>query len=176
MGFLKNFFKNEESNDNFTLIAENMATIYYIIKESQYGSKLTENQILYATGFIDTLSYLMSESITDEEIKQAVTLGYIGQCKLDTYLKPHRAMLEFGENQPLIGMIMQIECLIFYQDTGMRARELIDMVISQKEKIEAATLGTLAQGSESKYYNDLFPLVMQILNDEYVEVLKELSF
>lgn len=178
MGFfacIKAIFQAFSSGGNFGFIAKNIATIFCIVDRSQYSNGFTEAQKLYATALIDVMKYL-DDVISVNDVEKAVTNSMRGIVGIDFYTVPI-GLYDMGkyQNQNLVHMIMQMEMLIFSVSCKYNYREIVDMVISEKEKIIHTVDATLAQPVKNKSYSELEAITLnQLKNEQFRNIV--LSF
>ena len=153
---IKAMFQSILAGGNFGYIAKNIATIYYIIENSCFGKELTEEQKLYATALCDTYNYLLNNTITIDEIQRAVFFAKAGIVGIGPYIKPLGLLNSgLGENEDVIYLAMQIETLIFSVATKNDYHDVVDMVLSSKDKIANMVNKTIEKGKNGSLYSSL---------------------
>lgn len=168
MGFLDFFraLKNARKvGGNFGYIAQNIATIYFVLKESDFGKRLSKDQLLFATALCDTISYVKLGTITIEDLHEAVILSQIGEVRIFPYSVRHDSLSNFLENKDIVGLAMQIEALIFSAEMIVDYHDVVDSVVSQKNQIEQMINKTLKEGKNCELYPAVFFNISDWLND-----------
>lgn len=160
-------FKNaNKAGGNFGYIAQNIATIYYVLKNSEFGKQLTEDQLLFATALFDTIIYIKESTITIEEIKESVVLSKIGHVRIFPYEKEHEAFCSNTKNRYLIGLAMQVEALIFTAEMLANYRDIVDIIVDKKAKIADTINQTLEQGKNCILYPAVYENVNRWINEQ----------
>lgn len=155
MGLLDRFraLRNaKKAGGNFGYIAQNIATIYYVLNESDFGKQLTEDQLLFATALFDTICYINEGTITVDELKDSVVLAKIGHIGISTYQKQYESFCSNTENKYLIGLAMQIESLIFTAEMLANYHDVVDEIVKRKTEIAKMINQTLEQGKKCTLY------------------------
>lgn len=167
MGIL-NFFSSYKSmikaGGNFRFVAQNIATIYYVVDHSAFGRTLNDTQKLYATALIDAYAYIINGTISMEDVARGVSLAQAGITSLFPYHRQH-GILYCHDHSDLIHLTMQLEAMIFNVDTNVHPDQIIEMVVSQKENIADIVDKTILQGSRSPLYNNVLKNVTVHLED-----------
>ena len=161
MGLLETITQKRQlkkAGGNFAWIAQNMAAIYYAVPLTPFGKTLSEEQRLFAAGLIDAAAYLQEGSLSPQDIQDALLWGMTGNVGLGFYTVSHRDMFDFEENKNLVGLTMQLEARFFeVSDAGIDYRDIVDVVVKEKQVIAKTIERTLAEGSRCR----IFPEVMQ---------------
>ena len=155
----------EAATDNFTLIAQNVATIFYIVHHSDFGEKITEKQKLYATALIDLYAYISNGTISVEETARSVRYATTGFLVLSPCRKDH-GFLDYDSTSHVVNLAMQLEAMIFDSDTNLSRQEIVDAVVEKKPAIKNMVNQTLMQGETSPIYDDLIPYAMKSLQSK----------
>lgn len=153
-GILKTIKNAKKAGGNFGYIAQNIATIYYVLKESEFGKQLNEDQLLFATALCDTISYVESGNITIEELYSSVIQSKIGVVSIFPYEVRHDSFLNntTTKNKYLIGLTMQIEALIFSAEMLANYHDVVDSVVERKSEIAKMVNKTLQEGKKGNLY------------------------
>lgn len=159
------FLESKPASDNFTLIAQNVATIFYIVFHSDFGEKITEKQKLYATALIDLYAYISNGTISVDEAARSVRYATTGYLVLFPYRNDH-GFLDYDATSHVVNLAMQLEAMIFNSDTNLSRQEIVNAVVEKKAAIKNMVNQTLMQGEASPLYNDILPYVMQSLESE----------
>lgn len=168
LAYIKAIFQAISSGGNFGFIAKNIATIFYIIDRSQYSKGFTEAQKLYSAALIDVIKYLFDGVISVNDVEKAVTNSMCGIVGINFYTKPI-GLYDMGkyQNQHLVHMIMQMEMLILSVSCNYNYRDIVDMVISKKEKIIHTVDAVLARPEKNKSYSEIETITLNQLKDEH---------
>lgn len=163
---ISNFFRALKymatSGGNFKFIAKNIATIYYVINNSEFGKQLPESQKLFATALCDTMAYTFSGKLSEDDIMEAVFTGtVIAEGSRGLYKK-----YENMKNRDLINVTMQIEALIFSVDTNVSPTDIINSVINNRKKIATTVNKTLSLGEKCDIYSVVYDNVNIWINDK----------
>lgn len=153
-----------KAGDNFRFVAQNIATIYYVVDHSAFGHTLNNSQKLYATALIDTFAYIQNGRISMEDVARGVSIAKAGATALFPYRQLH-GMLYCHEHSDLIHLAMQLEAMIFNADTNAHPNQIIDMVVSKKEDIANMVTKTMDQGCRSPLYKNVFNNISGHLQD-----------
>lgn len=159
MGLLNMFraLKNSaKAGGAFGYVAQNIAIIYYVIKESKFGKQLNEDQLLFATALCDTEVYIQLGQISIEDIKDAVMYAHIQKVEIFPYSVIHGSLSDIYKNKYLISLAMQIEALIFNVDSYVNYRDIVDAVIRNKPKITNVINKTLEEKENCNIYPTVF--------------------
>ena len=107
---MKLFFKkkhaDKEDSVRYDLIAKNFTMFYRGLCDSSYGASLSEDERLFAVGYIGAYAFLEKNLITTKSIKHVVSRTAIhsfGSKSTSQYFK-------------LISLILQLELLMFAAD------------------------------------------------------------
>ena len=96
--------------------------------------------------------------MSPQDIQDALLWGMTGNVGLGFYTVSHRDMFDFEENKNLVGLTMQLEARFFeVSDAGIDYRDIVDVVVKEKQVIAKTIERTLAEGSRCR----IFPEVMQ---------------
>ena len=154
---------------NFGFIAQNVATIYYVLGELPFGKTIDDDKRLYATGILDAIVYIANGSIAEEDISDCVLCGKVGRVSLGLYYQEHRDLFDYEENRDLIGLTMQLEALIFsVSNTDVDYREIVNQVVAQKKTISDMVNRTLKEGKKSPLYQNVLFNVSNWLSDPQI--------
>lgn len=164
MGLFKNF--------EYTVVAKNVAAIYFIIENSDFGQTLTSDQKLFATALLDTSSYLANGQVAFDEVKQCHTYAGIGYvCVGGMYRISHGSMLCRPE-ETVVNLAMQISALLFtsskrgYQYLKPNWRKELKSIVKNKSLFSSIVLSTLKEGYDNKTVEELYPFVMKMLSED----------
>lgn len=152
------------AGDNFRFIAQNIATIYYIIDNSKFGITLNDEQKLYATALIDTYVDISKGKISIEDVAEGVSYGLHGIVFVPPYSKQND-IFDIRDNRQLLYVSMQIEAMIFSIDTNVHAYQIIDQIFAHKEDIYNMIYETLEQGKSSPLYKGMLPKVTAMIEE-----------
>lgn len=156
------------AGDNFRFIAQNIATIYYIIDNSQFGSTLNDSQKLFATALIDTYVDISKGNISIEDIVDSVYYGIAGIVYIFPYSRQN-SVFDIREHKDLINVTMQLEALIFNIDTNVNPSQIIDEIFLNKDGIDDIINTTIDQGKNSPLYKNMFQKVTAMIEDIYFQ-------
>ena len=165
------FIKNTipEFNNNFTFVAENIATYWYIVNHSPKCINFDKKQKLYATALLDSAVYMASGKIGTEDLKIAVNTSQAGVISTN-FIKPimHEPIINLNPypNRDVVNLAMQLEAMFFTIDIDLPSNEIIELVIENKESIISAVDKTLKSGKKGYYYDDAFEFSQMYLNDD----------
>ncbi len=162
----KAFKSGTTEGGNYRYIAENVATIYYIIQNSEFGKKLTEKQLLAGTALIDLMPYIQNQTIRAVELSDALLQADVGEVSISFFSKRHSDMFEQYPNKKLVNLVMQLEAMIFRADSNMSNQVIVDAVIGNKSVIQNAIEKVLLEGKEGKCYSTILSRVTDYINDE----------
>jgi hypothetical protein len=169
-------FGSNYTGDNFTYIAKNMATIYYVIKNSDFRKNLSERRILYATAYIDTLRYIRKGTIEEGVLKASVDLANVGYLVLGDYKKYYQDYSRQMKNEIFTKFTMQIEVLIFGVDSNLSNMDIVESVYMKRKEIEEEINKTLTEGENSSMYKKVKRNINSLLsNEETREYLSKTS-
>lgn len=166
---------------NYEVIAENMAGIYYILKNSYISEKLSKKQLLFATAYLDVFYYIQTDQINEKQLKQAVLLGRMGKLRLGIFSKDYELYWGYSDDdlfeRSLLGLVMQVESLIFNIESSISENAIIESVIAKKKKIEKSMNKIFTKGNESKVIQKMFRFHGGALqNVEFIEKIQNISF
>lgn len=166
MGLFDRFKKKSKNKStNFEYFAQYIATIYYVLKESNFGKQLNDKQLLFATALCDTIDYIDSGTMTVEEIQESVMYAQIGCVGIFPYRVQHDSLFSKEEHKDLIGLTMQLEALIFASAMIADYHEIVDIIVEMKPLISQTVIQTLEQGRRSSIYSIIYQTVTIYLND-----------
>ena len=152
--------------DNFSLIAQNVALYYLTIKETPLGQRLGHDQLLFATGYLDTIVYQIDGTMNCKSIATSIAYGRIGAVSLGFYTRHHRGTFERKANDELVGFTMQLSAQIFdASDTKVDYRRIVDAVIDKKSVIEKVVEDVLSVGTNHPMYAEIHNRVYSWLRD-----------
>lgn len=150
------------SKGNFGFIARNMALIYHIVDNSDFGRRLTKSQKLYATALCDTYTYLQSGELSPKYLMEVVFSG----THFTEYQSGLFAKYENMPNADLINTTMHIEVLIFSIDTDVPYTNIIDSVIKSRQLIAKTINKTLENSNNDDLYETVYKNVSLWLTDK----------
>ncbi len=125
--------------NTFVLIARNMTYIYEILHD-EYKERFSEEDALLITcGIIDTLSY----DFPLEDMKFALLRAKDGKCFSDNLpyneIDKCEVLLVLKQRSSLfLKFVLEVEIMIFLQDTSHHRQDILTAVVSMTEKIEKA--------------------------------------
>ncbi len=155
-----------------TIFTEDLASIFYVLKESEFGKILSDEQLLFACAILHLSKFLKKGLITFSEIKNAIILGQKNVCKLGNFEQLHRNFQdEDSIATDLIGFSMQLECLKYYIETKIPTNEIVNSIVAKKEKIIIQILKTLQRGENNNLEQTIIDNVNTMLNDTYFKNL-----
>jgi len=136
--FLLAFFVRKHWN-NYVLIARNFTYIYEIMREEYKERFPDEDMLLMACGIVDALAYTFSV----EDMKGILSRAKTSECfasnlqhspinKRAVYLR-----LSYSGNL-LLNFVMQLEIMIFLNDTSFNRIDILTSVVSKTEMIGKA--------------------------------------
>lgn len=152
---LEEAIKNQmKAGGNFAYIAQNIATIYYVIKQSNFGKSLTNAQLLFATALCDTIYYIQSGDISVEEIAMYAKIAATPSTLMrrNKYLKDLAVYIE--------ALIFSIEVPEFEYD------EIIDEIIKDTTQIDIMIDKTIEEGEKSYLYHTVYENVNIWINED----------
>ena len=127
--------------NNFLFLAKNITYIYCILND-KYRDAIPSEEALYITcGAIDAASYLQSNQNTLEDLKTGLLSAKLNECSLEVYSQPisnhELSILNYlaAENS-FLPWVLQLEALMMAADSNIHPKEIIQAVISQKERIQ----------------------------------------
>lgn len=164
LGFISAFRSMRAAGDNFRFVAQNIATIYYVVDHSPFGATLNNSQKLYATALIDTYAYIAKGTISMEDVAKGVSYAQAGITVLFPFHRQH-GMLYCNEHSDLVHLAMQIEAMIFSVDTNLHPNQIIEAVVSHKESIAEMITQTVFQGTSSPLYKNVLKKAAVHLQD-----------
>ena len=147
---------------NYSFIAKNIAMIYYVIENSDFGKILSEEQKLFATALCDTYEYLQSGEMSVEDIMETVFLG----TELANPTYGFYGIFEVVDNRNLINVTMALEALIFSKHSDLEYQAIVNNVIKNKEKISETINKALVLKEKCDLYNVIYDNVNIWINDK----------
>lgn len=164
---IKGLAQMARAGDNFRFIARNMGTIYYCLKQTDFGRSLSDKQLIYAAALCDMFSYLQSGHMGFADVRQAVMLGLAGSVGYFTYSIPH-ALTELPDQwSDLVNVTMQIEAECFELSTGAGGADIARQVVQHKQTIREEVISTVTQGTRSPLYKSIYPNIAIWVQDPY---------
>ena len=131
--------------NNYAVIARNTTYIYEILHDEYKERFSEEGTLLMTCGIIDTLSY----DFTLEDMKLALLRAKDGKCFFDNLaynqinkrevlsMLTQPSMLKQRSNL-FLKFVLEVEIMIFLQDTSYHRQDILTAVVSMTEKIEKA--------------------------------------
>ncbi len=125
--------------NTFAVIARNMTYIYEILHD-EYKERFSEEDALLMTcGIIDTLSY----DFPLEDMKLALLRAQDGNFSSDNLayneINKREVLLMLKRRSNLfVKFVLEVEIMIFLQDTSHHRQDILTAVVSMTEKIEKA--------------------------------------
>ena len=169
LNIIRAFKDSAKAGGNFGFIAQNVATIYYVLKESEFGKQLNEDQLLFATALCDTIPYISNEAISIDELRRAVIYSKIGCVGIFPYKVKHDSPFEHYENKEIINLTMQIEVLIFSAEMLTDYHNVVNVVVDKKEQISKMVNRTLEQGHKCSIYPTILKGMNHLLNNDEIK-------
>jgi hypothetical protein len=123
--------------NNFVLIARNLTYIYEILHDEYKERFPDEDTLLMTCGIIDTLSY----NFPLEDMKLAVRRAKNGTCFVENLsynqVNERNVMLAYTQKPNLfLNFVMELETIMFLNDSSLPRQDIMTAVVSAKEKIE----------------------------------------
>lgn len=161
---IKNFSK---IGGNIGYIAQNMATFYYCLQNSDFGRSLTIPQLSYATALADLGNYYTRWNADPNDyrtdLESALTLPIMS---LNGEFYDHSSIKVYGDYISLIYTTMEVEAIIFSRDTSTRTDEIFRQITQNKLLIADVINTTMNQGKQSPLYADIKKLSDVLLTIE----------
>lgn len=174
-GYFSAFKSMLSAGDNFRYIAQNVATIYYVIDNSKFGATITDRQKLYATALIDTYAYISNGTISLEDIARGVSASQAGMIILFPYSRQH-GIFDIRDNCDLLNLTMQLEAMIFNADSNVHPNQIIDTIVSKKDSISDMINKTISQGTKCPLYKTVLKNTNAHLQDQdFQYIVSDLS-
>lgn len=160
---------SKAAGGNFGYIAQNVATIYYCIKEhTDLGPTLSQPQLVYASLCIDSAAYLSQGSFLLEDLSNIVCRSSTGCIGMD-YMYPKRCCnplsLDKDEFDLLSCATAALEIEIFLADNNINYHAVIDAVYARYDEIASMIRRTVAQGESSPLFSSIIPTVLALCSD-----------
>ena len=152
---LNNIEKMIEAGGNFAFIAQNIATIYCVVKESDVGKQFNEEQTLYATTLFDLMAYINDQEIKISEISDIVNEG----------LSLAKILPDNQGNAKLIGVALKTEQKCFELSTNVDISTINNQVVGQLDIISDVIKAILLDPEKSSIYKNVFENVTNWLNN-----------
>lgn len=141
--------------DNFTYIAENVATIYYMVKNSDMCDHITEEEALFITGVCASTEYVRQ--------KESFFGGIFFSVKNATHQRfiPAFSSKRFrfscdARHKNLVGFILNLESIMFAFDTDFDHETIADCVLERQQDIADTAVLTYSLGTASRLYEHIF--------------------
>ena len=148
----------KKRQDNYTLIADNVVAFYMILRDN-FSQSYNMEQLLFATGLMDTFLYLDKGKLTPNDSSRAVYYAKRGECaikgnKLVHARENEEDMADYNpdETELLVNFIMQLECEMMTSDRRGNPGGLINVIYSKKDVIRETVEKGLEAGKDHKFY------------------------
>lgn len=170
--------KSANAGGNFGYIAQNVATIFYCIKEfTDLGHALTKDQLIFAALYIDSISYLEEGSFSAQDIDDIVrfsSLGMIGNAYMYRKNCFNTFSADNDELDHLACATAGIEIEMFLDGCNIDYHTVIDTVYDHYDEIAAMIRKTVGQGSSSPLFDSICPLVLSLFSDpDFIQIVQK---
>ena len=123
--------------NNYVLIARNLTYIYEILHDEHKKRFPDEDALLMTCGIIDTRCY----AFPLEDMKLAVLRAKDGTCFVENLsydqINERNVMLAYTQKSNLfLNFVMELETMMFLNDSSLPRQDILTAVVSAKEKIE----------------------------------------
>ncbi|MHC4741823.1 MAG: tetratricopeptide repeat protein [Planctomycetota bacterium] len=122
--------------NNFVVMARNITYIHEILRDEYKDYFADADSLLMTCGMIDTLSY----AFTVEDMNRAITYAKVGDCSLDPSYRRQsfEARKMLSGHDRFLNFVLQLEAMMFIEDTSHRPDDILNAVVSQKTNIKRA--------------------------------------
>ena len=155
--------KRNDEYDNFTIIAQNMAVIYSTLKSTPFGSSLGDEQLLYGTALIDTLTYLIERQISTDDLCYCTLSACANEVSLLLYSVRLFDAADVIPYRDLVCLTLQIIAQIAWTESKagnleipINYRACVDMAASKRDRIANIIQETMEHISEVPFYERFF--------------------
>lgn len=161
-----------ESGGNFKLIAKNIATIYYSLKQTSLYQGLTSRQIYFAVALCDAHSYLQSGKLTIDDISDAVYYAEHEVICLGEHIKHCEETSSEFQFKKLTYLTMQLEALFFSVDSKVSSENIINNIIQNQSNIADTIEKTLEKDEKCDIYPEVsFNVAMFAINNSFINTV-----
>ena len=156
MGIITGLANLISGGGNFRFIAQNMAAIYSVMKDTPFGQSLDNSHLLFATALADVQAYFMTGEIEEDDLSDAVSSALARRVSVNFYSKNCYEYFDYEENMDLICLTMQIEAMLFALSSNVDYRVVVDQVIAHKKVIAKTIHKSLDNITDLKIYGSVY--------------------
>lgn len=162
----------QAAGGNFNYVAQNIATRYFILTNTNYGWMISDTQRMYAVALMDAAAAARAGDIEMSALSSAAEDAFISRIHLGEYSRAHGEWVD-TEFECLCNLVLQIEALMFAAYTNVDPETIMDSIISHKAEIVSTVKRTLQQGKNGPLYEQLIQPVTNMINDHVFRYLVE---
>ncbi len=154
--FLKSIIYMICAGGNFNYVAQNVATIYNIIVNSDFAKSIDHKQLLFAVALCDLTSYYQKGLLQISDAAYAVDAALTGMLSTNSSVIQHDYTHDDSIANLLVNLTMEILLIIFILNTKQDEFHITNEILKHKESTEKTIQKELSLGTKGRLYKDIF--------------------
>ncbi len=159
--------------NNFVFISRNLIYIYEILNTEHKKYFPSDDTMLITSGVIDTLRY----NFSIEELRSTLERAKSGECYISNLLNEpitnkNIELIYKKHSNTLLNFILEIEILIFLNDSSFSRQEVVQSVLSNKKKIEKAMEQAKTSYESGRKPTSLYRVVSNFMTSGEFETMR----
>ena len=173
----------KKRQDNFSLIADNVAAFYMILRDNFAGKYKTE-QLMFAAGIMDIYIYMEKGILSPNEVARSLFYAKKGECNIKGKKVVHAreneeddmSAYDPDENELFLNFVMQLECEIMSRGAKGSGSATVLLVAKKKDLIRETLEKAFSEGKDHKFYAPLEKQALEWFGEKNMQtVISKLS-
>ena len=167
--------KRNDEDDNFVIIAQNLAVIYTALESSPFGKGLNNEQLLYGTALIDAYAYLVEKQLSTQELCDCTLSARAGEVSIGFYSVRLFGVADIVSYHDLVCLTLQMIAQIAWVESKAGTfkrpidyRTCVDMAVSQKDRIASVVREAMEHIHSVSFYANIFTNARHLIDNSDV--------